>query len=130
MGARTRHIKKFAGGRFTAQEVHAHLAFPPDAKCACGQRPAMRALTMCELAEATKTEEVAQLLERMPQALVERTVMLRGSDGKPIPYLRMGIAYACKGCTPLLEKALAKAPSHWVVEINRGPTADRIISSS
>lgn len=129
MSARSRHLKKFTGGRFTPQEVHAHLAFPHDAKCICGQRPTMRAITMCELSEARKAEEVAQLLESNPAALVQRTVMLKGSDGLPIPYLRMGMAYACTACSPTLEKTLAKAPSHWVVELNKGPTAEKVITS-
>lgn len=124
-----RHIKKFAGGRYSPQEVHAHLAFPSDAKCVCGQRPAIRAITMCEMADAVKAEEVAQLLAQNPVALVDRTVMLRGSDGSPVPYLRMGLVYACKSCGPTLEKTLAKAPSHWVIEINRGPAEVQVYSS-
>jgi len=123
------HRKKFMGGRATPQEVHAAMAFPRDAKCVCGARPTVRAITLCELSECKRTDAVAELLAQNPVALVERTVMLKGSDGLPTPYVRMGVVYACASCGPTLEKTLAKAPSHWVVEINRGPAADRIISS-
>jgi hypothetical protein len=125
----TIHRKKFAGGKYTPQEVHAHLAFPPDARCVCGARPTIRAITMCELAEARKRDDVAQALDQNPMDLVHLIVMLKDSEGKPVPYVRMGKVYACKACGPTLERSLAQAPSHWVVEINRGPEEDKIITS-
>lgn len=124
------HRKKFMGGRYTPQEVHAALAFPLDAKCqGCGRRPTIRAITMCELSEAKKRPDVAAILAQDPVSLIQRTVMLKGSDGQGIPYLRMGLAYSCESCAPTMEKELAKAPSHWVIEINRGPGEDKIITS-
>lgn len=132
MGSRTRalHRKKFMGGRMTPQEVHAQLAFPLDAKCAgCGRRPTIRAITMCELSEARKDPGIEAIFQENPAAVVQRVVMLKGSDGKAIPYLRMGIAYSCASCRPTMERTLAKAPSHWVVEINDGPAEEKVITS-
>ena len=55
------------------------------------------------------------------QEVLDRTVMLRGSDGQAEPYVRLSVTYACSLCQRDFEKALAKAPSWAVVEINRGP---------
>lgn len=116
------------GGQYTAQEVHQMYAFPAGATCqTCARRPLIRAITMARVDDAKKHfEEVAALPLDL---LMERIVQLKGVDGKPEPYVRLGVAYACRGCAKEMEKALAKLPSWVCVEINRGPAQEKIISS-
>lgn len=127
---RARHIKKFAGGRISAEEMHAKYAFPINAKCvSCGQRPQVRAIVMMEMAEARKNQALVLLMENDPETFLQQVVQIKGSDGKAQPYYRCSVTYACRRCAPAMERQLAKAPSHCIVEINRGLAADRIISS-
>jgi hypothetical protein len=123
------HRKKLFGGKFTAEEFHAKYAFRPGIKCSgCGGRPMVRAITMMELKEARRVNPaIDELMTIAPEGLLEQIVQIKGSDGRPIPYLRLGVAHACKACSPSMEKQLAKAPSHVIVEINRGPGTDKII---
>lgn len=127
----TRHRRAFMGGRMTAEQAHAQYAFPPAARCmGCGSnRPYTRAIVMLEMKEALKNPSVSLLAQLAPEDILKQTVQIKGSDGKPRPYFRVSVVYACKTCTPAMEKQLAKAPSHAIVEINRGPSPDRIIST-
>lgn len=121
------HRKKLFGGRYTAEEVHQQLAFPPGKKCGCGARPIVRAIVMMELDEAIKANpdlQVAQFTH--PQEFMAAVVQIKSSDGRPKPYMRISVAYACKSCRPHMEKVLAKTPSHCIVEINNPPTPDKI----
>lgn len=128
MGDRARHVRKFMGGRRTPQEVHQAWAFPPHATCyACSRRPLVRAITMAQVDDAKrKWPEIAKLTLR---ALMDRIVMIKGADGQGVPYVRIGIAYACAECRSTMEKTLAKLPSWVLVEINAGPEAPKVISS-
>lgn len=122
------HRTQLFGGRSTAEEVHAKMAFPAHAKCVCGRRPEVRAITLAPLDEARRHfPDVDRLAEYAPQELLMRTVAIRESPmvkaGKP--YVRLGVAYACKSCAPTMERALAKLPSWVIVEINRGPGPER-----
>lgn len=120
--------RKLFGGQMTSEEVHQKYAFPPHAKCNnCGRRPLTRVITMMELAEAKKISAVAAMMELGPEAFLQHVVAIKDSAGLPVPYFRTGVAYACKSCTPLLERVAAKAPSHCIVEINRGPGSDNPI---
>lgn len=125
------HRRKLFGGQRTAEEVHQQHAFPRGAKCAgCGRPPLIRAIVMMELKEALKNPLIAEIAEKAPEALVQQVVQIKSTDGKSIsPYFRCSVVYACKQCGPAMEKQLAKAPSHCIVEINRGPGTDKIISS-
>jgi hypothetical protein len=131
MSTPVRHRTKLFRGQRTAEEVHQHLAFPVGARCAaCPNRPLVRAIVMMELKEAMKNPAVAKVLEAAPEEIFKHIVQIKGADGKStIPYFRCSIVYACKHCTPALEKQLAKAPSHCIVEFNRGPGTDKIVSS-
>ena len=125
----TRHTKKLFGGRKTAEEVHQQYAFPIGAKCAgCGCRPLTRAIVMMEIKEALKNPAVALIAQASAEALFKQIVQIKNSEGKPTPYFRCAVVYACKACTPQMEKQLAKAPSHAIVEINRGPGVDKIVT--
>lgn len=124
--AGVRHKKQLFGGR-SAEEVHSKYAFPRNAKCqVCSYRPLIRGIVMMELQEARKNPFVEQLATAAPEAFLQNVVQLKGSDGTPRPYYRVSVVYACKEHKRELEKALAKAPSHCVVEINYGPGPDRL----
>jgi hypothetical protein len=123
------HRKKFMGGRISPEEFHAKHAFPIHAKCqGCDRRPVIRAIVMMELAEAKKNPAVDTLMQMAPEAFMKAVVQIKGSDGKAVPYYRVSVTYACKACKRDLQKALAKAPSHCIVEINEGPRPDKMIS--
>lgn len=123
------HRKKFMGGRISPEEFHSQYAFPIHAKCnLCQRRPMTRAITMIELKEAIKRQPaIAEVIKASPEGFLQNIVQIKGTDGKPMQYMRLGIAYACKSCTPQLEKTLARAPSHVICEISRGPGSDRIV---
>lgn len=128
--SKTIHRKKLFGGRRTAEEVHQQYAFPIGAKCAgCGRRPLVRAIVMMEMAEAMKNPQLALLSALAPEDFMKSVVQIKDSDGKPTPYYRVSVVYSCKSCSREMEKQLAKAPSHCIVEINRGPGTDKIITS-
>lgn len=130
----TIHRSKLFGGQKTAEEIHQQYAFPPTARCLCGRRPMTRAIVMMELKEAMKNPTIQSLAEMAPLEFMEflqkNTVQIKTTDGKgTTPYFRVSVVYACKSCTPAMERQMAKSPSHCIVEINRGPGTDRIISS-
>ena len=92
----------------------------------------MRAVVMLPLDEVRKRDPdfdtLAELALVHPGAAEKfhgMLVMLRGGDGQPAPHVRMTTAYACRACTPAMERVLARGPSWAVVEINRGPGPDR-----
>lgn len=123
---RVRHRRRLFGGRRTAEEVHQALAFPKHARCrVCGGRPLTRAITLAHVSDAMQLPAIASLPET---ELAKVLVQLRGSDGRAEPHVRLGVAYACKQCTPTLERTLARLPSWVCVEINRGPGPDAIVS--
>jgi hypothetical protein len=124
------HRQKLFGGRHTAEEVHQKYAFPLTAKCGgCGARPLTRALVMMEIKEAMKNPAVQALAAIGPAELMPHIVQIKDSTGATKPYFRVSVTYACKRCTPAMEKQLAKAPSHCIVEINRGPGVDKVVTS-
>jgi len=123
------HRKKFMGGRISPEAFHAKHAFPIHAKCqGCGCRPTIRAIVMMELAEARKNPLIDQLMLVDPAAFMESVVQIKGSDGKPAPYYRCSVVYCCQSCRRTMEKQLAKAPSHCIVEINAGPGPDKVVA--
>lgn len=125
--ARPIHRKKLFKGVRTAEEVHQQHAFPPHAKCsACGRPPATRGIVMMEMKEAMKNPAVQAMAGMAPQDFLKQTVQIKDSGGRPVPYFRAAVAYACKDCTPSMERQLAKAPSHCIVEINHAPK-DRFV---
>lgn len=119
------------------EEYHAKHAFPLGAKCSgCGGPPQIRAIVMAPLDEVKKRDpdfaQISELATTNPEAakrFFEMLVQIKGSDGKPVPHVRLSTAYACKRCGPTMEKTLAKGPSWCIVEINRGPGPQKIITS-
>lgn len=116
------HRQKLFNGRATAEEVHSQLAFPAHAKCTgCNARPDVRAIVMLELKELrTRQPDIDQIMLVDPVAFMSQIVQIRGSDGRPVPYFRASVTYACKACAPTMERQLAKHMPSWaIVEINR-----------
>jgi hypothetical protein len=110
----------------TPEEVHAKYAFGPRARCAgCrSQKVVMRAIVMAPFSDVAN-DNAFGINQDDPAELFKVLVPLRGSDGKPVPFVRLNKAYACKNCGPAFERYLAKLPSYFVVEINRGPGTDK-----
>lgn len=120
----------------TAEQAHAKWGIPPNAKCLCGRRPIIRAIVMMPLDELRKRDpefdRVVGLASVSPAAAEQffsLLIPLKGIDGKPVPHIRISTTYACESCGPTMERQLAKGPSWCVVEINRGPGTDKIITS-
>lgn len=107
-------------GGLTPQAFHQKHAFPGQHCQGCAGPAAIRAIVMVPYDEAVKRQLVPPGHEASQQVL-DRTVMLRGSDGKAEPYVRLSVTYCCTLCQRDFEKALAQAPSWAVVELNRGP---------
>lgn len=118
------HRQKLFKGRTTAEEVHAKHGFPAKARCnGCQAKyPTTRAITMAPFKDALK--QWPELGELPPEAVMTLMVELKGSDGTPDPYIRLGVAYSCKSCRAEIAKSLAKMPSWVLVEFNHGPGAD------
>jgi hypothetical protein len=87
-----------------------------------------RALVMMEIKEAMKNPAVQAIAAMGPEELMPHIVQIKDSEGMAKPYFRVSVVYACKSCTPQMERQLAKAPSHCIVEINRGPGVDKIVA--
>lgn len=69
--------------------------------------------------------EEADLIDNDPAL----AAVLAAANGGPLPqyhttfgtYVPVSAVFACGGCRAELEKAAAHVPSHWIVEIDRGP---------
>lgn len=96
----------------------------------CHGRPHYRAIIMCPLDEALKRGFVRGDNVLQQADLLKTIVHINESAASPNKkYVRLNMQYYCTRCSNPVEKELAKAPSWCIVEINRGPGADLIISS-
>ncbi len=120
----------------SAEEYHSQNAFPPNAKCAgCQRRGGLitRVIMLAPLDEVLKRDpELAAVFHaanidfrngdsRLTEKLRERLVATKYGD-----HMRISTTYACKACTPSLEKEAAKAPSWMICDINYGPGSDKV----
>ena len=111
------HIKKFAGGRETPQEMHRRLGIRKN--CAlCGHPAAIRIKVFAPLAELIKRtpEYVAGICASNPDGPYVPTIDT--TYGKMVKISDVG---ACDLCKTQAEKEAAKGPSWMLVEIDRGP---------
>ena len=112
--------KPFQGVVDAAQRIHsAHL----NKKCAACSHKAMTQFTTFMPQSDLHTSQAAvhakALLHQYPDGKIP-TIRLK--DGL---YIKVGTAYACLSCTPMLERELAKVvPSYWIVDRDYGPVAD------
>lgn len=77
-------------------------------------------------------DQMVSLATVHPQAadmFYKTLVQIKGTDGRPENYIRVSTTYSCSVCKTKFERALAKAPSWAIVEINQGPGQDKIIST-
>lgn len=128
------HMKKFAGGRMTPVEMHQRYAFPLGAKCMCGARPRFRAIVMIPIDEARKRMPgLDDIMLADPEGFMQNLVQIResktDSDKDLKTYFRLSVVYSCQRCRRDMDKALAKAPSWAIVEINEGPKDPMIITN-
>jgi len=119
------HRKQFMDGRMTPQELHASTAFPLGAKCTgCGGPP---------MTSIHSYGEEAEMLKRDPNLLVllktdpEKYAQMR-TQTKMGYFLRIGAVYACSLCSKQAQKEAARHPSWCFVEIDTGPTPDRLVT--
>lgn len=116
----TIHTKKLFDGRQTAEEVHRSLAFPADARCACGSKKvAIRVRVFWPADDLVR--EKPEFAMQMAARHGGRLPVVEFKHGK---HVRVGDAFACDLCKSVLEKEAAKAPSWVVVEVDRGPGPD------
>jgi hypothetical protein len=89
----------------------------------------MRAIVMAPFDEAQKRGMVPQGTLVSP-AIMQAIVPIKNSEGQPDPYVRLSVTHSCTQCSKDFQRALAKAPSWCIVEINEGPKAEAIITSN
>lgn len=120
------HKKKLFGGRATAEEVHSQHAFPHDAQCTgCKTRAVItRILVLCPLDELKKRDPLMGEL-MLVDPLKFQSLLVQTKHG---PHIKLSTVYACSRCTPAAEKVAAKAPSWMIIDINRGPGADKAVA--
>lgn len=121
------HRTKLFGGRQTAQEVHAQHGFPLWAKCAgcsCSKGLQTRVVILVPLDKMRNFDPLFdELMAVNPQQFME--ILVKTKYGNMV---RLSTTYACPSCTPALERTVAKLPDWAIVDINRGPGADKIVS--
>jgi len=110
------HVKKFAGGRETPQEMHARVAWAGRRCAACKGPPAIRIKVFAP---------VAELVQRSPQLM--GVLAARAGGNLPVVpttagnMLKTSDLCFCALCAPTAERVAAKGPSWAIVEIDRGP---------
>ncbi len=120
---KTRHVKKFMGGRITPDELHRALGIR--GVCAICEGPgAIRIKVLVQLDELTKRqpEYVAQIMATNPDGLFVPTVATTYG-----PMVKVSDIVACDNCKVDAERSAAKGPSWALVEIDRGPGKDRAV---
>lgn len=112
------HIKRFAGGKMTPQEMHVQAMHKP---CAlCGMPASARLRTLVQLNELIKRqpEFVAQVAATNPAGPFIPTVPTTYG-----PMVKVSDVGACTRCRKQAEIAAARGPSWAIVEISEGPEA-------
>lgn len=119
------HTTKLFGGRETAMDVHRQHAWY-GARCTGCQSPNV----VIQISTHMLTKE---LIDRHPE--ISALIMAKSEDGQmpswQSKYGRMtmvGVAHACKHCQQALESAAARGPDYVLVEIDRGPGEDKVVS--
>lgn len=119
------HRSKLFGGVATAQEVHAKYGFRQACQATgCGATPVIQ-IKMFMLHD--------EFVQRNPQ--MATMIAMSNPGGKYIPctpttfgpMVRFSTVAACRTHQKDAEMAAAKAPSYVLVEIDRGPGADKPI---
>jgi hypothetical protein len=125
------HKHQMFAGEGTAEEIHARYGFPRGAKCmGCKRHPGVGGIAIRSFVSVSdlKTGDPEGYMVYLMMGEEKRagvTVLMKGSSGEPVPYVRVMTVYACKTCRPAAESAAAKAPSYYITDINRGPGPDK-----
>lgn len=115
------HRKKLFGGRETAQQIHAEMAWGGRKCDGCGQPPAIRIQVFVALADMEVHLREAVQLE-IARGKIHRVQMKQG------PAVRVSCMHACRFCQVTAERVAARdAPSYAIVDIERGPGPDKPI---
>lgn len=117
----TIHRTKLFGGRQTAEEVHAKYGMKLPCH-ACGKMPVIMIKTLMLHDEFIKRDPVlaSEIARTNPAGPYVPTFPTTFG-----PMVLISKVTACKQHQRDLEKAAAKGPSYILVEIDRGPGADR-----
>lgn len=127
MGQRA-NLKQTFGGKGVV-DYHRNHAFGPKAKCTvCPNRPVMRAIVMAPFQDALQ-KGVIPANAVSDASIMSMIVQIKNNSGGSDPYIRVSSAHACAHHTTELERECAKAPSWCIVEFNRGPAPEKIITS-
>lgn len=111
------HVKKFAGGRETPQEMHARIAWAGRRCLHCKGPPAIRIKVFAPVEELKQRSPhvMAGLASAFPGGSIPVVPTVHG------PMLKTTDVVFCARCAPAAERAAAKGPSWALVEIDRGP---------
>lgn len=122
------HRSKLFGGVTTAEEVHAKTALK--GKCAipgCGNLPVIQIkcfMTMADFVKQAPTFAAALAASNPDGPFIPTVPMTFG------PMVRFSTTNACRSHQKEAEKTAAKAPSWVLIEIDRGPGADKPVVQS
>lgn len=110
------HLKRFASGKMTPQEMHVQSLHK---SCAvCGAPATVRLRTLVQLSELVKRqpEFVAQVMATNPNGpYVPAVPTIHG------PMVKVSDIGTCPNCRKAAEVAAARGPSWAIVEIVEGP---------
>ena len=123
------NLKQTFGGKGVV-DFHRNHAFPPGAHCAvCTNRPAVRAIVMAPFDEVKKRRMLPEG-QMSSLAIMSLLVQIKHpGTGTVEPFVRLSTTYACTHHVTELERAMARAPSWCIIEINKGPEAEKVIVS-
>lgn len=116
------HRTKLFGGRETAEEVHSRLGMSKPCQI-CGGRPVIMIKVLMQHDEFVKRspELAAEIARTNPNGPYIPTFATTYG-----PMVLVSKVTACRLHQKELEKTAAKAPSYCLIEIDRGPGADKI----
>lgn len=119
------HTTKLFGGRETAAEVHRKYAWT-GGKCLCGDADVVIQIdcyaTPKDLIENLRAEPLMRLLSQTENGQLPTFPTKYG------PMTLFSKTWACETHRPTVEREAARLPSWVMVEIDRGPGVDKVIS--
>lgn len=116
-----RHLDRFMGGRRSPQDLHRELGIAKQCH-GCDRPAAIRLKVLAELSELTRRypEFVGVIAANHPDGIIPTVETKHG------PMVWISDVGACDLCRATAEKTAARdVPSWCLVEIDRGPPADR-----
>jgi len=126
---KTIHFNKLFGGKMTAEEVHRSTALR-GRKCPCGLQAAGRAISFAPLSDLFDKDPMrVRWLAQQNGGQIPIVQFKTGrEDASAQKFVRLGEAVYCDICRSACEKAMAKLPSWVLVDWDRGPGKDKVVS--